>query len=91
LVDVIKTVVDTEVRYESNIPLGLIVSMVSAAKMDAGYYGNGEKQKSRVPRFSIGFTSRSVCLKEMTGLSLFRSYLLTPKMGWSRVSNAART
>jgi hypothetical protein len=45
LVDIIKTVVDTEVRYESNIPLGLIVSMVSAAQMDAGYYGKGKEQE----------------------------------------------
>jgi hypothetical protein len=45
LVDVIKTVVDTEVRHESNIPLGLIVSMVSATQMDAGYYGNGKEQE----------------------------------------------
>jgi hypothetical protein len=80
LVDVIKSVVNTEVRHESNIPLGLIVSMVSAAQMDAGYYG-GKSRKSRVPNFFIGFTSRSVYLKEMTGLSLFRSYLLTPEMG----------
>jgi hypothetical protein len=45
LLDVIKTVMDTEVRHERNIPFGLIVSMVSAAQMDAGCHGNGEEQK----------------------------------------------
>jgi hypothetical protein len=43
--DIIKTVVDTEVRHESNIPFGLIVCMVSAAEMDAGCYGNGPEQE----------------------------------------------
>ena len=95
LVDVIKTVVDTEVRHESNFPFGLIVCM-------AGMHGQcsrngcieaamamGQSRRSRVPRFSIRFTARSVYLQEMTGLSRLRFYLLTPKMGWSRGANAA--
>jgi hypothetical protein len=36
----------------------------------------GKSRKSRVPRFSIGFTSMLVYVKEMTGLSRLRSYLL---------------
>jgi hypothetical protein len=52
LLDVIKTVVDTEMRHASNIPFGLIINMVSAAQLDAGCYGNGKEQKI--------FTSRSV-------------------------------
>jgi hypothetical protein len=36
----------------------------------------GKSRKSRLPRFSTGFTSKSVYLKEMMGLSRLRSYLL---------------
>jgi hypothetical protein len=59
---------DTELRHASNIPFGLIVSMVSAAQMDAGCHGNGIGQKIAREIVSIEFTSRSVYLKEMTGL-----------------------
>jgi hypothetical protein len=41
----------------------------------------GKSRKLCVPRFSIGFTSRSVYLKEMTGLSRIRSYLLYTQNG----------
>jgi hypothetical protein len=50
LLDVIKTVVDTELRHASNIPFGHIVSMVSAAQMDAmqAVMAMGKSRKSRV-------------------------------------------
>jgi hypothetical protein len=44
LVGVIKTFVDTEMRHEGSTKFGLIVSMVSAAQMDAGF-GNGKEQE----------------------------------------------
>ena len=45
MVGVIKTVVDTEVRHGGSTAFGLIVSMASAAQMDAGSYGNGGEQE----------------------------------------------
>jgi hypothetical protein len=68
-----RALVNTEERHGS--------SMVRAAQMDAG---DGKEQEIRVPRYFIGFSSRSMYLPMTSGLLRLRSYLLTPKMGWSR-------